>query len=45
MPSMIRPKGKARAIAYALLGVPENMRSKRRRRKKAPAVIEQPMIT
>lgn len=25
MPSMVRPKGKGKEIAYSVLGVPENM--------------------
>jgi len=29
MPGMLRPKGKARRIAYKILGVPANLQSKR----------------
>ncbi len=29
MPAMIRPEGKAKKIAYAILGVPANMRDKK----------------
>lgn len=29
MPSMPRPKGKAKKLAYKLLGIPANMQSKR----------------
>lgn len=30
MPVMIRPKGKAKKIAYAILGVPQNMTQPRK---------------
>jgi hypothetical protein len=29
MPAMVRPSGKAKKIAYAILGVPANMRDKK----------------
>ena len=29
MPGMIRPEGKAKKIAYAILGVPDNMKAKK----------------
>lgn len=29
MPGMIRPEGKAKKIAYAILGVPDNMKTKK----------------
>lgn len=34
MPVMPRPKGQAKKIAYAVLGVPQNMEQPRKRRKK-----------
>jgi hypothetical protein len=34
MPSMLRIPGKARKIAYSLLGVPANIRSKKSKREK-----------
>lgn len=30
MPAMIRPEGKAKKIAYSVLGVPANMRDKKK---------------
>lgn len=29
MPAMVRPEGKARKIAYSILGVPANMQDKK----------------
>lgn len=29
MPAMVRPEGKAKKIAYSILGVPANMRDKK----------------
>ena len=33
MPAMIRPAGKAKKIAYAILGVPANMQDKKNPKK------------
>ncbi len=40
MPGAPRPKGKAKDIAYSILGIPANMPQKKRKRRPVPEPID-----